>query len=249
MKTRAVILAAGRGSRMGTATAHNHKCLTSIMGKPLLEWQIEAFHKAGINNITIVRGYKANLIKGDFKTIDNQRWDQTNMASSLFCVPEFEGRTIIAYSDIVYKSQYVTLLAKSKADICVLADLAWQDLWEKRFDNPLIDAETFRAKDGQLLEIGRKTNNINEIQAQYLGLLATSCTGWHRMLQKFLSLSTTEQDKKDMTGLLSDLTKDNNSISVIYINGGWCEIDTINDLLVYEQELNTNPAWLHDWRN
>ena len=43
-----IILAAGRGSRMGVLTDERPKCLTVLAGRTLLEWQIEAMRKAGI---------------------------------------------------------------------------------------------------------------------------------------------------------------------------------------------------------
>ena len=59
MKT--IILAAGRGSRMGNLTDEKPKCLLEVFGKPLIEHQIEALTKGGIEDIAIVTGYKVNF--------------------------------------------------------------------------------------------------------------------------------------------------------------------------------------------
>ena len=72
---RALILAAGRGRRMGEHTNSKPKCLTMFRGKPLIEWQINALNKAGINEIGIVTGYKSTLLNNYslFEIYDQRR--------------------------------------------------------------------------------------------------------------------------------------------------------------------------------
>ena len=60
---KAIILAAGRGSRMGQLTNDKPKCLLMINGKTLIELQITAITNAGIKDIAIVTGYKAEMLK------------------------------------------------------------------------------------------------------------------------------------------------------------------------------------------
>ena len=59
---KAIILAAGRGSRMGNLTNEAPKCLLEVYEKPLIEHQIEALTKAGIKEISLVTGYKNELL-------------------------------------------------------------------------------------------------------------------------------------------------------------------------------------------
>ena len=58
---KAIILAAGRGSRMGNLTDESPKCLVELRARPLLEWQLMAIREAGIDDIAIVNGYKREL--------------------------------------------------------------------------------------------------------------------------------------------------------------------------------------------
>jgi len=248
MKDRALILAAGRGSRMGAETALKPKCLTLLDGKQLLEWQIDSLKGAGIKNITVVRGYRSEMLKGDFSVIDNKRWSETNMVYSLFCVPSFKGNTIISYSDIVYKKEHVAKLNKSKTDITITADKRWEELWRLRFEDPFDDAETFKSDGERLLEIGGKTRNVNDIEAQYMGLLKLTENGWDIIYKVFQSLTEKEKDKMDMTSMLNLLLNKGINIKVVFVEGGWCESDEYSDVLVYEKELKLNKNWIHDWR-
>jgi L-glutamine-phosphate cytidylyltransferase len=59
---RALILAAGRGSRLGHLGADRPKCLVKLAGKPLIERQIAALRRGGVDEIGIVRGYRAEML-------------------------------------------------------------------------------------------------------------------------------------------------------------------------------------------
>jgi NDP-sugar pyrophosphorylase family protein len=62
---KAIILAAGRGSRMGDGTANLPKCMMKLWGKTLLEHCLDSLQKAGflLNDIGIVTGYKSEIIQ------------------------------------------------------------------------------------------------------------------------------------------------------------------------------------------
>ena len=248
MANRAIILAAGRGSRMGSETELKPKCLTEFEGNTLLSWQLKSITEAGLLNKNVVTGYKKELLKGDFQTYHNDRWNKTNMVSSLFCAPDFDGDTIISYSDIVYHSDHIKSLEESSYDITITADLLWESLWSVRFEDPLDDAETFIYEQETLIEIGNKTTKIEDIQAQYMGLLKLSKQGWNIMKSEFDSLSDHEQDKMDMTSMLNLLLSKGIEINIVFIKGKWCEIDSMSDKLAYENALKTNKEWSHDWR-
>lgn len=102
---RALILAAGRGSRMKKLTEKTPKCLLEVQGKALLDWQIEAIRKAGIEEIAIVTGYERELlVNRGLVEFHNERWSETNMVESLF-IADFwrkDGPCIVSYSDLIY---------------------------------------------------------------------------------------------------------------------------------------------------
>jgi len=232
---------------MGEATANQPKCLTQLNGKTLLDWQLDALRKAGVNDITVVRGYKSDLLEGTFDVCNNIRWNETNMVSSLFCVEKLTATSIVSYSDITYKSDHINKLMSAEGDIVITADLLWRDLWSLRFENPLDDAETFKSVNGKLTEIGGKTENLSEIEAQYMGLLKITANGWDMLHELFSSLSIEEQDKMDMTTMLNELLKREIHVNVVFIEGGWCEADNWSDITAYEAQLSRDKMWTHNW--
>jgi UDP-N-acetylglucosamine diphosphorylase / glucose-1-phosphate thymidylyltransferase / UDP-N-acetylgalactosamine diphosphorylase / glucosamine-1-phosphate N-acetyltransferase / galactosamine-1-phosphate N-acetyltransferase len=71
-RLKAVILAAGRGTRMGSLTKDLPKPMLKVEGKPILEHIIMALEHAGIREIFIVTGYRADIIENYFK--DGSAW-------------------------------------------------------------------------------------------------------------------------------------------------------------------------------
>lgn len=248
-----IILAAGRGSRMGERTRELPKCMATLEGRTLLEWQIDALRAGGIEDLTVVRGYRAESIQGDFQTLENPRWESTNMVRTLQVADALlsAGPCIVSYSDIVYHPDHVRKLSACGGDIAITFDRLWNDLWSMRFADPLSDAETFREQDGLLQEIGGKTTDPAQVQGQYMGLLLFRPAGWARARAQLEALGDAA-DRLDMTGLLRRLLASGAAIATVPVEGRWCEADNQDDLAMYEARVSgieaTEIPWTHDWR-
>lgn len=236
---KAIILAAGRGSRMKSLTDDRPKCMVELHGKSLLQWQLDALQDAGITDIAIVTGYKRELLANrGLVEFHNPRWAKTNMVTSLVCAAEWleSESCIVSYSDIFYRASAVTALMNSNADLAVTYDDNWHQLWEKRFGDPLLDAETFRLNnDRTLAEIGNKPKSITEIEGQYMGLLRFSPAGWAEVMRIRESLSREECDQMHMTGTLQRIIESGRlPISAIAYHEHWGEVDSAEDLSAYQ---------------
>ncbi len=249
---RAIILAAGRGSRMGKATDHQPKCLTVLAGKSLLQWQLEALRRAGVKKVAVVRGYQSHRLQDSGYTVfDNPRWAETNMVVSLACAEPWLDSypCIVSYADIVYHPRAVEALMQSEGGLAITYDRLWYSLWKERFADPLSDAETFRTgEDGALLEIGERRSSLDSIEGQYMGLLKFTPAGWARVKFFLDKTQPALKDALDMTGLLRRLLGEGMKINTVPIEGRWCEVDSEQDLSMYERRLQFNSPWVHDWR-
>ena len=234
-----VILAAGRGSRLDEMTEARPKCLVELGARPLLDWQVSALHGGGVERVVVVAGYcREMIVTTGIDTLVNEDWDSTNMVASLMVALDHLGAPlIVSYSDIVYDPELVQLLVQSKHELAISYDLDWRDLWALRFENPLSDAETFRVdEDGRLLEIGGKTEHIEDIQGQFMGLIriGPKAAGWIRDL---LSEAPDLRERLDTTSLLMHLIRSGRPVYGVPTRGGWCEIDDQTDLAVAEKLL------------
>jgi choline kinase len=232
---RAIILAAGRGSRMRDLTAERPKCLVELRGKSLLDWQLEALRGAGISDIAIVTGYRREMLTNrGLIEFHNERWAETNMVSSLACAQDWlqSAPCIVSYSDIFYSSAAVQSLITCGASLAVTYDPNWLELWSERFGDPLQDAETFRMTAEQTLaEIGNRPKYIDEVQGQYMGLLRFTPVGWAEILRVRNFFSSEELDKMHMTGTLQKVIDAGHvAIAALPYTGEWGEIDSAEDL-------------------
>src|SRR5690349_3370386 len=60
---KAILLSAGKGSRLLPLTADRPKCLIAFSGRSLLEWQLDVLQDAGIGEIVIVTGFREELVE------------------------------------------------------------------------------------------------------------------------------------------------------------------------------------------
>ena len=247
-----IILAAGRGSRMGSATDQRPKCLTVLAGKTLLDWQIEALKASGVHPLAAVTGYQAEALQDSrYSTFHNPRWTETNMVLSLATAAIWlrEEPCIVSYGDIVYHPEIVKQLCFAEGDIVITYDRLWQSLWAARFPDPLADAESFEVDEhGRLLEIGQDVQSLVETKGQYMGLFKITPNGWDEISSLLWNMSSLQRDKLDMTALLNLLLKRSAAIRTVAVDGRWCEVDSVSDLNLYEETIQQDGTWPHDWR-
>lgn len=234
---KAIILAAGRGSRLREHTDERPKCLTELGGRALIEWQMAALRAAGVEEITLVTGYRHEMLEfpGIGKVI-NPRWAETNMVESLFCAEgAFGDDLIVSYSDILYEPRHLRALLDSPHDISVTVDRAWREYWEFRFDDPLSDAESLRLDvDGCITDIGNPVEDIETIEAQYMGLMRFRGAGLDALRAGRRSMIETDRpwkvrrnvDNAYMTDLLMEMILRGERLHAVEVSGGWLEIDT-----------------------
>jgi choline kinase len=243
--TRAIILAAGEGTRLRPYTLDRPKCLVPLAGRPLLEWQVDALRAAGIEDITVVTGYRAEQVKAlGHPTRHNDRYDTTNMVTSLMCARDLLDGTddvIIAYGDLVYEPAVVEALDAAGAPAAITVDRSWRRLWELRMDDPLSDAETLRLdRQGNVVELGRKPASLGEIEGQYMGLIGLRADFAPRFVATYDGLDPEgpyegrDRDNMYMTSFLQHLIDRVGPLTAVAVDGGWLEVDTTHDLDTYE---------------
>ena len=145
-------------------------------------------------------------------------------------------KLLLSYSDIIYKSEIVRSLLESKHENAIIVDIDWYKLWSKRFKEPLDDAETLSYdKNFNLLKIGKKTRNINDIMGQYIGLMKFGKNALSFLND--LDIKNKIDNNLFMTDLIRKFLRNKIEIKVLPIKRGWLEIDSLNDLTLYNEEI------------
>ena len=238
---KAIILAAGQGTRLRPLTNDKPKCMVELLGKPLIKHQLDVLNSKGIENIYVATGYleekiKYSQIKEKFY---NPKYNKTNMVVSLFSALEImEGDDLlITYGDIVYDNSVIDEVLNDNSEIGVVVDKSWRKYWEARMENPLDDAETLKINNkGDIIELGKKAINLDEIQGQYIGMIKikkdyiSKFINFYEKLDKNGEYDGQNFDNMYMTSLLQKITDELIPIKPIYIDNGWIEIDEPTDL-------------------
>lgn len=228
---RAVILAAGQGTRLYPHTKDKPKCMVEYQREPIISHTLRLFQEKEFSEIVCATGYKEEMISfpGLVKAF-NPRFADTNMVYSLFSVPDVELEDVlISYGDITYREEVLNTVLSTSGEAVVAVDRRWRELWELRMEDPLTDAETLKLKENnQVIEIGKKPKSLAEIEGQFIGLIKLS-SGVLKIL-KNIFLETQNSDNMYMTDLLQAYIEQVQPLTAAFIDGGWLEFDTPSDL-------------------
>ena len=233
-----LILASGRGSRLGSLTEQSNKCFQQVKGKTLFEYQVQALNLLGINEIGITTGYlRENFKELPYETFYNADWIRTQMVYSLFLASDWiQQGCIVSYSDIFYFGDYLASLLTNKNPIAIAYDPNWLALWKKRSAYPLNDAETLVIDDnGYVKEIGLRPRRIEDIQGQYMGLIYFSSVGARIVRDELISLKPHKMRAYSMTQFLQSLVRKGLPLLAVPYKGIWGEVDTPSDLNLYNE--------------
>jgi choline kinase len=166
----AVILAAGRGSRLdpGGATEEFSKPLMEVGGKTLLSRTVECCRMAGIERVIVVTGFRAELVKaeadrlsnGDVETVHNADWQKSNGLSLYVCRDVIDEDFTLMMSDHIFDPSILSDLA-SLAPEAGSVTLAVDSNITEVFD--LDDATKVRIDDGKIVDISKQLDDYNAI--------------------------------------------------------------------------------------
>lgn len=242
---RAVILAAGQGTRLRPLTDNLPKALVPLDGVPLIERQLGVLRRAGVTDLSVVAGYRAEHLRLDgLQMVENPTYETTNMVASLYCAKAlFDGAddVLVCYGDIVYEPRVLARLMATDAPLAVTIDLQWLRLWSLRMDDPLSDAETLRLDErGRILELGGKPHELSDIQGQYIGLFKVRrdfAPGFFEAYERLGVEGIVDGRSRAMMYMTSYLQMQIDAgvqVQAAAVDGGWLEVDSLQDLQRYE---------------
>ena len=242
----AIILAAGRGSRLGNLTDEVPKCMMTVNGRTLLGRQIDSYRQNGVEKIAVVRGYLAERITPpEIAFFNNPEWATTGLLYSLFCAePAMEGGFFISYGDTTFDPSYIRLLQDALAeghDMAGIIDTRWEDVYIGRDWHPASEAENVLVdSEGFITEIGKRVPPDHTL-GEFIGLLAVSADAakqWRASYHKLLDTLGDDRAwgqlgtirKAYTSDLVQHLIHQGLKVRAVPVEGGWREIDCPQDL-------------------
>jgi choline kinase len=239
---RPVLIGAGRGSRLEHRTEEVPKTLVPVMGRPMLEWILEALGEAGFTkkDVIFVCGYKNEVLRArypEFTYVENRDWENNNILESLLCAREHLGEGFISsYTDIVYRGSCVTDVAAAPWDKVLVCDTDWRRRYVRRNNHPESDAEKMRASGSKVVELSR-TIASETAQGEFIGVAKFSAAGARDLIaaydeakQKEKTLGDRPFQKAYLIHLFQWMIDRGAEFHRVDTPGGYMEIDTLEDL-------------------
>ena len=131
-KMKALILAAGLGTRLAPITDDRPKSLVAVNGTPILFKQIENLCKNGIYDITIISGYKANILKKEVQRrypeimiLESTNYAATNNMYSAYMARDIVGGQafLMMNADVFFDASVITALMACNAPNAIVTDI------------------------------------------------------------------------------------------------------------------------------
>ena len=229
---KALILAAGIGSRLAPLTHELPKSLVPVNGMPIIFKQIENLHQNGIIDISIVTGYRADLLKNAVKEkysnvqfIDNVDYlDTNNMYSAYLARDLFSGIPFLMMNaDVFYDASVVRALLRYPAECAIVTDIG----------NYLDESMKVIEKGGRLVKISKAITKEEALGASIDVYKFSADAG-----SLFFDVCKIYIEEKKELKLWSEVALNEILRKTIFkacpLDGRWMEIDNHDDLKVAE---------------
>jgi len=241
---KAIIIGAGRGSRLRHLTDDIPKTLVPILGRPMLDSILEALARGGFRraDVVFICGYRADVIRArypDLTYVENREWEHNNILASLLCArAELSSGFVSTYADIVYAPEIVADLVRSPHAITLACDTAWRRRYIGRSQHPESDAEKLRAEGDRVVELSRRIPS-ELCSGEFIGVMKATAAGAARILAAYDEARARYAGKEFREGrmfekaylidLLAAMLERGEPMHRVNTDGGYMEIDTLED--------------------
>ena len=229
---KAVILAAGRGTRIRTATQGLPKCLLNVGGRTVLDRQIDWLFHEGVSEAAIVVGYrKEDIVShlalhhpdkiGRIRFIENTNYDLTNNMYSFWLARHWTAgeRVICLNADVLCHPSILGLTMASDEDIAVAVD-------------PEFLEETTKViiEGNRVVALG-KTITREECSGTFANIAAFSSRGARALFTRAESRFAEGDYESVFNDVLNLMAGEGERIGVVNVQDlPWAEIDDPADL-------------------
>jgi choline kinase len=231
---KAVILSAGKGSRLLPLTADRPKCLIELSGKTLLDWQLDALQAKGIGDILVVTGFRDHLVdavagrRAGVRTLFNPFYHVAdNLGSVWMARAEFDRDLLLLNGDtLVSPDLLARVLGAGIGPIAVTID--------EKEDYDSDDMKVLREGD-RLLRIG-KALAPGRYNAESIGLIAFRGEGPRLFIERVEKMMrSSEGVRRWFLRAIDALAQEGADIRIVSIEGEkWQEVDFPEDVVKAE---------------
>lgn len=230
---KALILAAGLGTRLAPITDSCPKSMVPVNGKPIIQKQIENLLENNITDITVVGGYLYEVLENfihdkypDVKMINSVDYASTNNMYSAFLGKDYVGddEFLMMNADVYYDSSVIKYLLEFDKPNAIVTDIG----------NYLEESMKVIEKDGRLVEIAKTITKEDALGAS-IDVYKFSKEGGNAFFEKCREYIEDKKELKKWSEVaLNDILNEVNFYACPLV-GRWYEIDNHEDLNTAEQ--------------
>jgi dTDP-glucose pyrophosphorylase len=237
---KALILAAGRGSRLGETPDDGNKCMLRLFGRPLIQYSLENAVRAGANEIIIVVGFRAEAIINEFG-IDYQgvriryviQDEAHGLVHAIECASDAINKSdfmLFLADEILWEPHHETMVKQFEAeDLFVICGVVSEDdRNEIRKTYALIEDD----RDRRIYRLIEKPRNPpNEIRG-------TGNCIFRAEILDYVALTPINQNRKEkeLPDLIQCAIDDGHIVKAFDIGVGYVNINTPDDIAIAEAE-------------
>ena len=228
----AIILAAGRGGRLGPLTAERPKCLLRVGTGSLLDHQLEALHTSGLDSVVVVGGYCADAVEAELagraELLLNPRHAETNSLYSLWLAREHaRDGFVLLNADVLFDPEILRRVLASPHPEALAVER------RERFEAEEMKVEL----EGERIRAMSKSLPPERAQAENVGVLKFSAAGAKALFDKVEELLPAGAEKQ-FVPYSFDAIAEQRPLYAVPIDGlPWIEIDFVEDLLRAREEI------------
>ncbi len=234
---KAVIIAAGLGSRLGALTADRPKALVKVAGRELILRALDFVDSPEISECLVVTGYEGEHLSGflaehrpDVRTVRNPNFRDGSIRTIETALEHVDGDFLLMNVDHIYPSSMLGRIVQAARGITAICD----------FDRELAgDDMKVKLRNGRLVGI-RKT--LADYDGGYIGMTCVRADALPRYREAVVATRSTEGNSANVEAALAKLAEDDEEINICDVSGiGWLEVDTPEDLSNAELRIRNNP--------
>jgi NDP-sugar pyrophosphorylase family protein len=225
---KAVVLAAGRGKRMGELTRDLPKPMIPVNGKPLLEHILDRLSAAGYRQVLLVTGYRAESIERHFAgyplAVEFIRQNEPNgTARAAILAREFAGSDpfLLTFGDILTESDdYVGLMAGMQAEEVEGV------IGVKYVPDPYQGAAVYATHGRVTAIIEKPPQGSSETHWNSAGLYAFR----ESIFEELAGVPLSPRGEYELTSAVSQMLIKGKTLSLYELRGGWRDVGRPGDL-------------------
>ena len=247
----AIILAASKGSDMGSLTLDQPKVMISVKNKSILEHVVDLYRRHGIKIIHVVRGYmKDSITFDDINYIDNDNYESTSeLFSFKKALDDTDHNLFCSFGDVLFKPYLLKQLDDIDDEVAIVVDTDWQDSVNKdRAADYVVCSDSFSKLHSQreiYLKSAGEDIDKDLIHGEWTGLIKFKSSVIPIIKEELIKLSKDENfNDLKMFHFLNYLLSIGINIKVIYTAGNWLDIDILEDVIKANTFINVllNPG-------